>query len=159
MKLTIKALIVDDHFLFREVVHKTLRHIGIEQIIIAHDGTAALTIIESSIRNNDPFNIVFLDESMPGMHGMDLVLRIRESRSYDHSAIVMISAETSRRIILQAINSGVSAYLLKPISPAALTDRVGILLDRLATGHLFRNPQSNTIPQGGTADADLSNIT
>lgn len=137
MKNAIKALIVDDHFLFRELIHKVIRHMGVEQITLAQDGTAAIAQLDASIRNQDPFDIIFLDGNMPGMHGNDLVLRIRQSRAYDRSAIVMISAETSRRLIVQAIGNGVSAYLLKPISPAALADRVGFLLDRMDTGHLF----------------------
>jgi DNA-binding response OmpR family regulator len=150
--LRLRALVVDDHFLFRELIYKVLHCIGIESIILVPDGTTAIAQIKTSIQHNTPFDLVFLDWVMPGAKGPEIIDLIRDSRRYDRTPVIMISAERSSANVVDAVKRGVSAYLLKPISPTALTDRLLVLLDRIEAGHVFFTP-----PAGRAASAGADN--
>lgn len=137
---SLRALVVDDHFLFRELIHKVLRRMEIESITLMPDGASAIAQIKTSIQHNAPFDLVFLDWVMPGANGPEIIDLIRSSRRYDRTPVIMISAERSSANVVDAVKRGVSAYLLKPISPTALADRLVVLLDRIEAGHIFFTP-------------------
>lgn len=60
-------------------------------------------------------DIVFLDENMPGLSGLDTVLRIRNKRP--DLPIVMITKNEEERIMEEAIGSNINDYLVKPVQP------------------------------------------
>lgn len=60
-------------------------------------------------------DIVFLDENMPGLSGLDCIQRIKSKRS--SIPIVMITKSEEERIMEEAIGSNISDYLVKPVQP------------------------------------------
>jgi DNA-binding NarL/FixJ family response regulator len=63
---------------------------------------------------------VFMDVRMPGMDGIEATRRIREASP--ETKIILITIDESRGAISDAIQAGVSGYLLKDASPDALVD-------------------------------------
>ena len=60
-------------------------------------------------------DIVFLDENMPGLSGLDCIQRIKSKRP--SIPIVMITKSEEERIMEEAIGSNISDYLVKPVQP------------------------------------------
>ncbi|NNC82518.1 MAG: bifunctional response regulator/alkaline phosphatase family protein [Flavobacteriales bacterium] len=61
------------------------------------------------------FDIVFLDENMPGLNGLETLVRIKEL--IPDIPVVMITKSEEEAIMEEAIGSKISDYLIKPVNP------------------------------------------
>lgn len=80
------------------------------QVTPATDGHEALDLL-----SEHPFDIVFLDENMPGLSGLDTLNLIKDKLPY--IPVIMITKSEEERIMEQAIGSKISDYLIKPVNP------------------------------------------
>lgn len=106
---TIKILWVDDeidylkpHILFLEQKNY--------QITTCNNGRDAIDIFEST-----NFDIVFLDENMPGMSGLETLSEMKEKKS--SVPMIMITKSEEELIMEEAIGSKIADYLIKPVKP------------------------------------------
>ena len=81
-------------------------------VIPVTSGTEALDELEEA--PND-INIVFLDENMPGLSGLDTLGQIKSK--YPQIPVVMITKSEEEHIMDQALGSKISDYLIKPVNP------------------------------------------
>jgi len=105
----IKILWVDDeidllkpHILFLEKKNY--------KVTTCNNGRDAIDIFE-----NDNFDIVFLDENMPGMSGLETLSEMKEKKS--STPIIMITKSEEEYIMEEAIGSKIADYLIKPVNP------------------------------------------
>ncbi|MCH4823251.1 PglZ domain-containing protein [Gramella lutea] len=80
------------------------------EVTTCKSGTEALEQIE-----NENFDIVFLDENMPGLTGLETLAEIKEKR--ETIPIVMITKSEEEYIMEEAIGSKIADYLIKPVNP------------------------------------------
>ena len=73
-------------------------------------GTEALEIF-----SEQDFDIVFLDENMPGLSGLDTLTELKKQRS--NIPVVMITKSEEEYIMEEAIGSQIADYLIKPVNP------------------------------------------
>ena len=66
----------------------------------------------------EPFDVVFIDEQMPGLSGLDTLLRIKEL--IPDLPVVMITKSEEEDLMEQAIGSKIADYLIKPVRPQQL---------------------------------------
>lgn len=104
-----KILWVDDeidflkpHILFLESKGYT--------VITANNGTDAIEIC-----SNEFLDIVFLDENMPGISGLEALSVIKEN--HPHLPVVMITKSEEESIMEDAIGGKIADYLIKPVNP------------------------------------------
>ncbi|MDR1758798.1 MAG: PglZ domain-containing protein [Bacteroidales bacterium] len=64
---------------------------------------------------NEIIDIVFLDEQMPGMSGIETMKQIKSR--FQHVPVVMITKSEEERIMEDAIGSNIADYLIKPVNP------------------------------------------
>jgi CheY-like chemotaxis protein len=64
---------------------------------------------------NEVFDLVFLDEQMPGLNGLETLQRIKEQRP--HLPVIMITKSEEEQIMEEAIGSKIADYLIKPVNP------------------------------------------
>lgn len=117
-------LLVDDMEPLRRVVRSMLKDMGYLNICEASSAQQALQMLEKTFAINRPVNVILSDWQMPGMTGLEFLEAVRTTELYAHLPFVMITAEGQREQILAAIQAGVSSYLIKPISPAQLHDKL-----------------------------------
>ena len=70
-----------------------------------------------------PFDIVFLDENMPGLSGLETLTRMKNIRP--DTPVIMITKSEEERIMEEAIGSKIADYLIKPVRVASLAVRLG----------------------------------
>jgi len=75
-----------------------------------NNGADALEIVRSEL-----FDIVFLDEQMPGLSGIETLEQIKEE--FPGLPVVMITKSEEETIMEEAIGSKISDYLIKPVNP------------------------------------------
>jgi len=76
----------------------------------ANNGHDALELLDGNI-----FDIIFLDEQMPGMSGIETLAKIKEKSS--PPPVVMITKSEEESIMEDAIGSNIADYLIKPVNP------------------------------------------
>jgi putative two-component system response regulator len=75
------------------------------------------------------YDLLIVDQQMPGMTGTDVIRTLRALSDYRHVPIIMVTADNDRRVKLEAIEAGATEFLAKPTDPDELRLRVGNLLD------------------------------
>ena len=80
------------------------------KVTTAKSGTEALEEIEK-----DVFDIVFLDENMPGLTGLETLAELKEKQAT--LPVVMITKSEEEYIMEEAIGSKIADYLIKPVNP------------------------------------------
>ena len=80
------------------------------QVDTANNGADALEMVDEK-----RYQMIFLDENMPGMDGLETLQKIKES--YSTVPIVMITKSEEESIMEEAIGSQISDYLIKPVNP------------------------------------------
>jgi len=76
----------------------------------ANNGGDALDILKTR-----SFDVVFLDENMPGLSGIETLAILKEN--YPSLPVIMITKSEEERIMEDAIGSNISDYLIKPVNP------------------------------------------
>jgi two-component system chemotaxis response regulator CheY len=118
----VKLLVVDDSVTMRRIVVNTLQKLGYTQIVEASDGLDALAKLDSSIA------IVLTDWIMPEMSGLELVRAIRAQPQFASLPICMITTRSAREDLITAVNAGINDYILTPLSPQTLKEKIDRLL-------------------------------
>jgi len=109
-------LAVDDDPQCLDIFKLALKEIPCK-IIAVTSGTTALNIIKTQT----PDLFVF-DVDMPDMSGLDLAKKVREA---GHKApVVFITGNAQKEIVMEALNSGASEFILKPINPQNVVVRI-----------------------------------
>jgi len=80
------------------------------KVTTCKSGTEALEILDDI-----NFDIVFLDENMPGLSGLETLNEIKERK--DTLPIVMITKSEEEYIMEEAIGNKIADYLIKPVNP------------------------------------------
>ena len=79
-------------------------------IVTANNGVTAIELIEKQ-----HFDLVFLDENMPGLSGLETLIKLKDKRS--NLSVIMITKSEEESIMEEAIGSKISDYLIKPVNP------------------------------------------
>jgi two-component system sensor histidine kinase/response regulator len=123
----LKVLIVDDNAVNREVFEKQLESWG-TKVAVASGAEDALSILETGVREGAPFDLVLLDEAMPGVSGYDVGLRIRANPAFRRIKIIIATSVGDR-------NSGIATFdgkVIKPVRPSFLKDKIAEVSSRPA---------------------------
>ncbi len=120
---TLRVLIVDDESFVRSTIKAILRVIGDFAVTEAGDGEAALALLE--IESNRP-DLVLCDLNMQPMGGLQFVgaLRSHANPALRDIAVVMVTVHADELSVQNAVRLKIAGYLVKPISPKQLRDRL-----------------------------------
>lgn len=80
------------------------------EVVTTNSGDEALDIVKAQ-----DFDIVFLDENMPGLSGLETLDQIKDYKS--NIPVVMITKSEEESIMEDAIGSNIADYLIKPVNP------------------------------------------
>jgi two-component system, chemotaxis family, chemotaxis protein CheY len=108
------VLIADDSAIVRAMVRKAIGIAGLDlgQVHEAANGREALELLQKTW-----VDVVFADINMPEMTGLELVRQMRSSAALAATPVVIVSSEHGEMRILEARQSGASAYVKKPFRP------------------------------------------
>ncbi len=122
------ALIVDDNFTNRRVLHGMLSRWGMKPTAV-DGGRAALQAIEVAKNAGYPFPLILLDGQMPEMDGFTLAERIHKDPELVNATIMMLTSAGHLGDAARCRELGISAYLVKPIRQGELLDAICQVLD------------------------------
>lgn len=111
-----RALIVDDNATCRKVLQNQCGAWGMHTEAVA-GGKEALALLRTQAHLGDPFEILLVDQAMPGMSGLELASRIKDDPAIRNSMLIIMLTGVSQapsRVISRA--AGVRRILSKPVA-------------------------------------------
>jgi two-component system chemotaxis response regulator CheY len=123
MDTSIKILIVDDFATMRRILKNILKQLGFKNLVEADDGTTAWEVLEGQT-----IDLVISDWNMPKMTGLELLKKVRGSESYKRIPFLMVTAEAQKQNVIEAVQAGVSNYVVKPFTAEAISDKLEKIL-------------------------------
>ena len=123
MQPNLNFLVVDDFSTMRRIIKNLLHDLGYANVIEADDGNTALPLLREG-------NVDFLitDWNMPGMPGLELLKQVRADARLAKMPVLMLTAEAKREQIVEAVQAGVSGYVIKPFTAATLKEKIDKIL-------------------------------
>ena len=119
-----RLLLVEDHAELSIWVAKTLRQSGFV-VDVVERGEHALSALLTQ-----PYDLVILDLSLPGMDGLDVLRRIRAQEKTARVPVLILTARATLDDKVKGLNLGADDYLAKPFEVAELEARIKSLLRR-----------------------------
>jgi Response regulator containing CheY-like receiver, AAA-type ATPase, and DNA-binding domains len=116
-----RVLVIDDAMVMRNIHKNILRDFGLKEgeLSEAPNGKAALQIATSG-----HIDLFLVDWNMPELSGIDFVKTIRAMDSYKETPIIMVTSEAAKYNVLEAIEAGVTNYIVKPIQAETLKEKL-----------------------------------
>ena len=116
-----KIMVVDDAAFMRMMIKKDLNENGYDNLIEAQDGAEAVKKYEE-----EKPDMVFMDITMPNMDGLQALKKIREADP--NAKVVMCTAMGQESMVVDAIQSGASDFIVKPFDAKRIAQTVKDIL-------------------------------
>jgi two-component system, chemotaxis family, chemotaxis protein CheY len=117
----LKILIVDDSSTMRRIIINTLSRIGYSDVVEADNGKSGLEKL-----GQGGVEMIITDWNMPEMDGLEFVQTVRGQNP--NIPILMVTTNAAKEDIVQALQSGVNNYVVKPFTPDTLKEKIESLL-------------------------------
>ncbi|MGB3222673.1 MAG: response regulator [Desulforhopalus sp.] len=122
----LRALVVEDDFMVRQVVRDILEQNG-AAVDIAVNGEEAVQAFRVAWRKQLPYDLLCMDIMMPVMDGQDALIKIREVEKSlgiagpDEVKVIMLTALDDAKTVMKAYyKGGATSYIVKPIEKERL---------------------------------------
>lgn len=122
-----KILLVDDSNTMRRIEKNTLEKMGYTDITEAQDGAEAVKRVAAG-----GFQLVLMDWNMPNMTGIDALKAIKADPAHKSLPVIMVTSESEKSRIMEAIQSGAASYVVKPFQADTLQDKINAVMGRPA---------------------------
>ena len=122
-----KCLVVDPSPTMTRIIQNILHAAGGEDLLAARDTAGALELFDDA--KGASLDLIVTERDLPGGSGLDLVNALRAVEGLATTPAIMVSSRNSRQDVLDAIQAGIDAYVLKPLNQEALLERATALLE------------------------------
>lgn len=114
-----KVLVVDDSAIMRKVIEQILEMLG-------HEAVPAANGVEAfdRLKEHDDVKLILLDWNMPEMNGIEFLRAVKEMPGLAEIPVIMLTTESERRKMIEAIEAGAKHYLTKPFQPETLATKI-----------------------------------
>ena len=116
-----QILIAEDDRSSRRILEATLTHWGY-QVVTTSDGNEAWRVLQQ----DDCPPLVVLDLEMPGLDGIEVCHRVRETSDSQLPYIIFLSASEEKQIIAEGLKAGADDYVTKPFDSEELQARIQV---------------------------------
>jgi signal transduction histidine kinase/DNA-binding response OmpR family regulator len=136
-----RVLVVDDNDTCRKVLVQQCSAWGLN-VSAVPSGKEALALLRTKAHLRDYFDVVLLDQNIPGMTGMQLAAKIKEDPSLNHDILlIMLTGISNAPSKIIARNSGIKRILAKPVAGYTLKTTLADELNQRNKGQVVFQPQ------------------
>jgi two-component system chemotaxis response regulator CheY len=119
-----RILVADDMPTIRDLVKGQLKNMGFKTILEAADGEQAMQVLISNSQAGTPIQLVISDWNMPKMTGLEFLKQVRASTDWSNLPFVLLTSESERDQVTEAILAGVSQYVVKPFAAKIFEEKL-----------------------------------
>jgi two-component system chemotaxis response regulator CheY len=119
-----KILLVDDSSTMRRIQKNTLEKLGHTDVTEAGDGAEAIAKLQAG---GGSYDLVLMDWNMPNMTGIDALKKIKADPALKAVPVIMVTSESEKTRIMEAIQSGAANYVVKPFQPETLAEKIAAI--------------------------------
>lgn len=119
-----KVLVVDDMPTIRDLVKNQLKALGFKNIVEASDGEAGLNLVMNAASVGLPIELIISDWNMPKMTGLEFLRQVRASETLGKTPFILLTSESERDQVTEAILAGVSQYIVKPFAAKSFEEKL-----------------------------------
>lgn len=135
MNQGLRVLVTDDDPDLADSVRDLLvRHFGIVKITVVNDGNAAIWELQQSVDRGVYFDLVICDWNMPKCSGLQVLQWIRSRASLSRTPFVFLTAVAEANLVMQAIETGATDYVMKPLKEEIIVKKLTAVLAKLSAG-------------------------
>ncbi len=120
-----RILVVDDFSTMRRIIKNILKQLGFTNVVDADDGSTAWEIL-----NKDKIDFIISDWNMPKMSGIELLRKVRSSEEFADIPFLMVTAEGQQENVIEAVQAGVSNYIVKPFTPETFEQKIKKIFEK-----------------------------
>ncbi len=114
-----KILIADDNGVTRALLEKQAIRWGYDPVLV-RNGTEAWSVLQQ----DDAPRLAILDWQMPGLDGIEVCKRIKQSPTHPFTYVVLLTGRDAEEDMVCGLEAGADDYLTKPVQPAILRGRL-----------------------------------
>ncbi len=158
LRKSVRIALVDDQALVLKGLSALLQGVdGIEIALEASDGAQLLAALPQR-----PVDVIVSDIRMPGVGGIELIERLRESGNA--TPVILLTTFDDSELMLAAVQAGAQGFLLKDASPEDLAEAIhrvaggDTLLQPVSLGPVraLRRPEPHSGPKLHLTDREIS---
>ncbi len=142
-----RVLVVDDDPDILRVVEKVLS-MNQHAVFTANDAMKAMDLLNAST-----YDLMISDANVPRFSGFELVRTVKNNKRFHRMAICMLTGLREKKDIEKAIRAGVDDYIVKPIDPALLLQKIESILVKKPP---MEKAEFNIPEEAKYADAELT---
>ena len=114
------VLVVDDSRIMRNIVKNTFLELKIPCVFLeAENGSKAFQLLEMN-----KVDFVLLDWNMPEMDGLEFLKKVRSMPDYKTIPIIMVTSESAKYNVIEALDAGATDYIVKPINDKIFQQKI-----------------------------------
>jgi len=121
-----QILTVDDFVSMRRIIKNQLSEMGFQQVLEAENGQMAWQVLETN-----RIDIIISDWNMPKMTGLELLKMVRADDRFKNIPFLMVTAESDKDSVVQAVKANVTNYILKPFTPDKFKQKVDQVMENM----------------------------
>jgi two-component system chemotaxis response regulator CheY len=126
MAIDLTVLIVDDSRIMRNTVKGLFSDMNISCTFIeAGDGEAAMEQLSMA-----KIDLVLLDWNMPKLSGIEFLKQVRAMDKFKTLPIIMVTSESAKYNVIEALKSGATDYLTKPVNSSVFKEKLSKILNK-----------------------------
>lgn len=129
------VLVIDDDPDARGLLCRTLARHRVGSVVPAKSVQDSLRLVQAS---TNEINLILCDWNLPGVSGLDFCRMIKTQKP--NLPIVMVTGRSDFQSIRQARAIGVEGYLVKPVAPDELLQKISAVADRARATSLIEAP-------------------
>jgi two-component system, chemotaxis family, chemotaxis protein CheY len=126
-KTDFRIMTVDDFFSMRRIVMNLMKELGFANFIEADNGASAWKQLETQ-----RVDLIICDWNMPKMTGLELLAKVRADDRFKNIPFLMVTAESEKTKVVEAVKAGVTNYILKPFTPDSFKQKVSVILESIS---------------------------
>ncbi len=115
----VSIVVVDDVNTMRIQIKELLKLFGFRKVFVASNGEEVKQMLETI-----PIHLLMVDWHMSPTAGIELLKYVRSHPEHKNIAFVMVTAESAKEQVIEAVQSGVDEYLLKPLTALQVQTKV-----------------------------------
>jgi len=152
-KRQLRILVAEDNSVNQRLAARLLEREG-HSVTIAGSGQQALELFERSVLERNEYDLILMDVQMPGLDGLQATARIREKErgSGARIPIVAMTAQAAESDRLRCLESGMDAYVTKPVHVPELMK----MIESVVIGG--NSMHANLTSEGSSVEAQLQQL-